>query len=144
MSNSIFQLCVELERDIASFYEKVKNVSRYKSNAIILNKMVEESTQHAASMENMAKDIEIPVFNKQIVLTLQEKIKNSLWNEIMNEPDTEVVKQKLAKTEETAGKMYYAISGYLNNLAEYYKKLAKKVEGIALQELNHMESILKL
>lgn len=143
MGLNAFDLIAELERDIVDFYKKVLNVNRFSELKDIFENMEFVSDNHEKSVNEMASRLKQPSFNRQLVFKMQEQIKTNLWNEIMSENDKNVVLEKVAKGEESIGKLYEAISSYYLNVSNYYKEISDHISNMAQEEYQHRDAILK-
>lgn len=144
MSIHIFELIENLEIDLANFYSRVKSVVRLRQHVNTFELMESVSRNHAKRVAELENTYNEPKFNKTAVFDMHNKIKEELWDDIVQEKNENIVLEKLAIAEEETGDLYHAISGFYDHMAKYYKGLSQEIEKISNEEYQHRDALLKL
>lgn len=144
MDESFFDLIVELEKDLALFYHKVKSVSRFRPFIETFSLMATVSENHSNRIKGIDSKYTKPTFNKKAVKNLHNRIKDKLWDEITVETDENSIIGKMANSEEQIGDLYKAISEFLGLLGSYYLEISNEIENISGEEYGHRDALLKL
>ena len=101
----LFKLIVDLENDLADFYQEIGQIDRLKAFADIFSFMADHSQRHARRIESIAQVIRIPTLNTEPIESLHQRLKSSLFEQIRDEKDEKTVMRKLAHTEEVVGQL---------------------------------------
>lgn len=144
METSFFNLIIELENDLALFYHKVKQVSRFRPFVETFSLMATVSENHSKRIQAIEKKYTRPTFNRKAVLDLHNLIKNELWDEITAEEDEKKIIKTMAASEEKIGNLYRAMSEFLGLLGAYYLEVATEIEHISGEEYGHRDALLRL
>jgi len=144
MSNDIFDLLAELEIFIVELYAKAKNLYRLKNFTDTFQLMETVSANHSQKIKEIGDKTKITGFDRSAVINMHHKIRDKLWNDIINENDENEVLRKMSVSEESVGKLYLAISAYYEKISEEYKILSTEIQSIANEEFDHRDGLLKL
>ena len=134
---------IQIEEELAEFYNKVKTISRLDSAKDTFQYMVEESFQHAREIEDMKEKFTKPVFQSSAIVDIARKIRESLFTTIVQEKNYNHAIDQMAGTEETIGKIYKSVAAFYSKLSDYYKELSNTIFSIASEETEHQEMLLK-
>ncbi|MBN2160699.1 MAG: hypothetical protein JW807_15020 [Spirochaetes bacterium] len=143
MTNEYMNFIIFLEKTLATYYQKIKNLPRLEGTRNVLEFMEVHSFEHAEIMEEANKKLVKPAVRDSIITDFQNNLLNTVFKKISDEKDILTVLQILANSEESIGKLYQSISGLLNKIAEHYHAVAAEIEKIALQEYDHRDLLLK-
>lgn len=143
MRDEIFDLIIQLEESFADFYKKLKTNEHLKDFHDTLKLMEDHCHLHSNEMKEFAEKIIKPTFNKPAVVELDNRMKDSLFKEILHNNDNLRSLQDMANAEETLGELYLSISQYLKKLQEYYGEMIKGLEKISNDEFIHRDYILR-
>ena len=138
----VLDLAVALERDLADFYQKIGEIDRLRQFADIFSFMVDHSANHAVQIEKAATSLEWPALNVEPINALHRRIKSTLREQIRNETDERVVREKLARTEEIIGQLYQSIAQHYHKLAASCILVAEQFEALSGEEYGHRDYIL--
>ncbi len=144
MPLDIFELVSELEIHIAELYGKMKIISRFRDYFDTFRLMEEISFDHSEKIKDLMKKYTVAAFDRISVIKIHDKIKNKLWENVIDSNDEKSIIKKMSESEESVGKLYYAIAAYYKKLSEYYINISKEMEIIAGEEFDHKELLLKL
>jgi hypothetical protein len=144
MPLDIFELVSELEIHIAELYGKMKIISRFRDYFDTFRLMEEISFDHSEKIKDLMKKYTVAAFDRISVIKIHDKIKNKLWENVIDSNDEKSIIKKMSESEESVGKLYYAIAAYYKKLSEYYNSISKEMEIIAGEEFDHKELLLKL
>lgn len=140
---NVLQVFVKLEKDIAAFYQKLKNISSIRELIKTYEKMERQSSHHAERIMNDYKSFRIHDIDIAPLIILHNHVKRNLLDEIKNESNILFVLQKLADAEEQLGKIYKSIAVHYKKNAEKYLRLSEAIERIGDEEFDHRDAILK-
>lgn len=144
MSLDIFELLAELEVQIAELYGRMKIISKLKAYFDSFSLMEEISYDHSEKIKDIFKKYSMSSFDRSAFLKIHDKIKNKLWDSIIEENDENKILLKMSESEESVGKLYYAISAYYKKLSDYYNKVSLEMNTIANDEFDHRDLLLNL
>jgi len=144
MPLDIFELVSELEIHIAELYGKMKIISRFRDYFDTFRLMEEISFDHSEKIKDLMKKYTVSAFDRISVIKIHDKIKNKLWENVIESNDEKSIIKKMSESEESVGKLYFAIAAYYKKLSEYYNNISKEMEKIASEEFDHKELLLKL
>jgi hypothetical protein len=142
MALSTLELVSQLERDIAAFYIRLKNLAGYLRSDDTIDSMIRESMEHAERVDMLAKKYDKPEIKHHIVRELHEQIMSALVTEIGSSRSMRIGIEKIAHTEEQVGKLYQFIAGYYEKLALYYTNIAEEMKVIAKEEFDHRDRVM--
>ncbi len=138
----LFQLIVDLENDLADFYQEIGQVERLKPFADIFSFMADHSQRHARRIQNMAEVVDPPGLNAEPVKELHQRLKTSLHAKILEENDEDRALGQLARTEEVVGQLYHSMAAHYRRLAGAYADVADQLEELSREEYSHRDYIL--
>ncbi|MFC1671048.1 hypothetical protein ACFL20_11715 [Spirochaetota bacterium] len=142
MTNKFLDLLVLLENALASFYGKVKNLSRFREARNVLEFMELHSYAHAQIIEQSKVKFKRPVIKEKAIIEFQKNITKSVFDQVSTEKDIIKLLKTLADSEESIGMMYKSIVKHLKGLAQYYTDMAKEIEEISNEEMHHRDLLL--
>ncbi len=137
-----FRLIVELENDLADFYQEIGQIERLKPFADIFSFMADHSQRHARRIEAMAAAVNLPVLNPEPVKELHNRLKTSLHAKILGEKNQDRALRQLAHTEEVVGQLYHSMADHYRRLADAYADMAGQLEELSREEYSHRDYIL--
>lgn len=143
MTSEYLKFIVFLEKTLATYYQKIKNLPRLEGARNVLEFMEVHSFEHAEIMEDAGKKYVKPAVRDSMIADFQNNLLNSVFKKISDEKDILKVLQILADSEESLGKLYQSISGLLTKIADHYRDVAAEIEKIARQEFDHRDLLLK-
>ncbi len=138
----LFQLIVDLENDLADFYEEIGQGERLKSFADIFSFMADHSQRHARRIATMAAAADLPALNIEPVKALHQRLKTSLHAQILEDDDEDRALGRLAHTEEVVGQLYQSMADHYRKLAGAYADIADQLEELSREEYSHRDYIL--
>ncbi len=138
----LFRLIIDLETDLADFYQELGQAEQLKAFADIFTFMADHSQGHARRIEALARDIDLPVLNVAPVKELHRRLKASLQAQIQNEKDEDRALRQLAHTEEVVGQLYQSMADHYRRTAGAYEELADQLEELSKEEYSHRDYIL--
>jgi len=140
---NVLKVFVKLEKDLAAFYRKLKNVSSIREIIETYEKMEQQSENHAEIILKDYQKYRIPDLDIEPLIVLHNHVKVKFLEEIKNESNILYVLQKLAEGEEQLGKIYKSIAAHYKKNSEKYEHLSKAIEKIAGEEFAHRDYILR-
>lgn len=140
---NVLKVFVRLEKDIAAFYGKLKNVSTVREFVDTYEKMERQSSAHAENILKDYKAFRIPDLDISPLIVLHNHVKENLLEEIKNEGDIGFVLEKLAGAEEQLGKIYKSIAIHYKRNAQKFQMLGEAINRIGDEEFQHRDVILK-
>jgi len=143
MPNKFLDLMIFLENTLASFYAKIKKLSRLKAAKSVLEFMEYHSYAHAQIIEQTKEKFKNPVISEKAIVDFQKNITENVFKQVSNEEDIIKVLKTLADSEESIGKMYISIVKHLRNLSQYYSDIANEIEAISKEEMRHRDLLLR-
>jgi hypothetical protein len=143
MTNEYLNFIVFLENTLATYYQKIKLLPRLDGARAVLEFMEQHSFEHAAIIEKAMKKYPKPAVRENIITDFQNNLLNKTFKKISSENDILKVLEDLAGAEESLGKLYESLGGLMNKISEHYAAVAKEINGIAKQEYNHRDLLLK-
>ena len=145
MEMTIADLVRSLENDLADFYARIKGLSRFEESKPLFQVMEEQSRQHAKSADEISRRHPVPGdFNLAGIIEVQARVKRTLFQEVIKEPDPLVVYRKLADGEETISLLYRRIAEHFRSLSPDHRPAAEHFDRLADEEMAHRDAILKL
>ncbi|HSB69100.1 MAG TPA: hypothetical protein VLH58_08915 [Candidatus Methylomirabilis sp.] len=145
MEMAIADLVRSLENDLASFYARIKGLSRFEESKRLFQIMEEQCRQHAQSAEEISRRHPVPGdLNLAGIIEVQARIMRTLFHEIIQEPDLLIVYRKLADGEETISLLYRRIAEHFRSLSPDHQPAAEEFDRLADEEMTHRDAILKL
>jgi len=139
---NVLKVFVKLEKDIALFYQKLKNISTISEMGKTYEKMERQSAHHAERIMQDYQAFRIRDLDIEPLIVLHNHVKRNLLEEIKNESNILFILQKLADAEEQLGKIYKSIAAHYRMNAEKYETLSKAIEKIGEEEFMHRDVIL--
>jgi hypothetical protein len=143
MTNEYIKFIIFLENTLATFYQKIKNLARLEGARSILEFMEVHSFEHAKIIEGMKEEFPKPVMHENMIADFQNNLLDNVFANISKENDILKVLEMLAGSEESLGKLYESMARLLRKTADYHNMIAAKIEGIASQEFQHSDLLLK-
>ena len=143
MAHKFLDLLILLENALASFYGKIKNLSRFKEAKAVLEFMELHSYAHAQIIEQSKSKYKKPVIKEKAIINFQKNITKSVFDKVSNETDLSKMLKTLADSEESIGMMYKSIVKHLKGMAQYYNDIANEIEEISEEEMHHRDLLLK-
>jgi rubrerythrin len=143
MEKEVLDLIIQVEEDLAAFYNKVKGISRLDSAKGVFQYMVEESFKHARSIESLKNKFEKPGIQTTLVLDITHKIREKLFTNIIQEKNYNKAIDQMAQTEENIGKLYANIAAFYLKLSSYYQKVSESINHISEEEMEHRDKLLQ-
>jgi hypothetical protein len=140
---NVLKVFVRLEKDIAAFYSKLKNISIIREVVNTYEKMEQQSESHAKKIMNDYNAFRIPDLDIEPLMVLHNHVKQNLLEEIKNESNVVYILQKLADAEEKLGKIYKSIAIHYKRNGEKYLNLSSAIDTIGDEEYMHRDVILK-
>lgn len=140
---NVLKVFVKLEKDLAAFYKKLKNISSIREIIKTYEKMEQQSSHHAERIMRDYKAFRIHDIDIAPLIVLHNHVKRNLMEEIKNESNILYILQKLADSEEQLGKIYKSIAIHYKKNAEKYLKLSEAIDQIGDEEYYHRDAILK-
>lgn len=140
---NVLKVFVKLEKDIAAFYHKLKNISLIREVVNTYEKMERQSESHAKKIMNDYKAFRIQDLDIEPLIVLHNHVKQNLLEEIKNESNVVYILQKLADAEEKLGKIYKSIAVHYKRNGEKYLNLSSAINKIGDEEFMHRDVILK-
>ncbi len=140
----ILDLIVFLENDLAECYRTLGLKQQTLSSTEIFERLRLETEGHAAAIQKMADLIQEKTLNSQAILGVHKNLKEILISKIRPGLDDHELTAELAKVEEGVSHIYSALAEFAKVQALSYDKIAKAVADLALQELRHRDTLLKL
>ena len=128
---------------LPTFYQKIKNLARLEGARNVLEFMEVHSFEHAKIIEEIKEQFPKPVMRENMIADFQNNMINSVFAKVSEEKDILKVLEILADSEESLGKLYESMARLLKKMADYNLMIAEKIEGIASQEYNHRDLLLK-
>jgi hypothetical protein len=144
MALDIFKTLEELELTIVELYSKARSLSRLRPFVETFQMMETVSFNHSQLIREAGEKVSIPTFDKNAILIMHRKMRDKLWNDIMKDEDENSILKKMATSEESVGKLYLAISSYYQKLSDAFKNVSNEIQGIAQEEFEHRDALLKL
>ena len=138
----LFRLIVDLENDLADFYQEIGQTEHLKAFADIFSFMADHSQRHARRIEGMAASFNLPALNIEPVKELHRRLKSSLQAQIQKEKDEDRAMRQLAHTEEVVGQLYQSMADHYRKLAGAHADLADQLEELSREEYSHRDYIL--
>lgn len=139
---NVLKVFVKLEKDIAAFYRKLKNISSISQIVKTYDKMERQSANHAERIMKDYKSFRINDLDIAPLIVLHNHVKRNLLEEIKNESNILFILQKLADAEEQLGKIYKSIALHYKKNAEKYIMLSEAIDKIGDEEYAHRDAIL--
>jgi hypothetical protein len=143
MTNEYINFIIFLENTLATFYQKIKNLARLEGARNVLEFMEVHSFEHAKIIEEIKGQFPKPVMREGMISDFQNNLLDKVFKKISGEKDILKVLEMLADSEESLGKLYESIARLLKKMADHNLMIAEKIEGIAKQEYNHRDLLLK-
>lgn len=143
MTNEYMNFIVFLEKTLATYYQKIKNLPRLEGARNVLEFMEVHSYEHAEIIEEAGRKLVKPAVRDNMIADFQNNLLNTVFKKISDEKDIFNVLQILADAEESLGKLYQSISGLMVKIADHYRDVASEIEKIARQEYDHRDLLLK-
>jgi rubrerythrin len=140
---ALFKLIVDLENDLADFYQDLGQVDRLKAFADVFSFLADHSQRHARRIEKTARSAEMPILNTDPIRELHQRLKASLREQVRNEKDEGKVMRQLARTEEVIGQLYHSMSENYRKQAAACTAIADQLEEISREEYGHRDYILE-
>jgi hypothetical protein len=106
--------------------------------------MEEISYDHSEKIKDIQKKHTVGAFDRTAFIKIHDKIKNKLWDNVIEEDDENKILKKMGEAEESVGKLYFAVSAYYKKLSEHYDQIATEMDAIANDEFDHKELLIKL
>ena len=144
MPLGIFELLSELEVQIAQLYGRMKIISKLKQYFDSFSLMEEISYDHSEKINDIVKKYTIASFDRSAFIKIHDKIKNKLWESVIQEDDENKILKKMSESEESVGKLYFAVSAYFKKLSDQYKQISLEMDKIANDEFDHKDLLLNL
>ncbi len=142
MEDSILESMVRMEEELAALYSKIKKLSRFDPIKDVLQYLIVETLSHARKIDELKKKPIKPVLQVALIPVLFEKIKETLFNTLVQEKSYNKSIDKMAGMEDNLGKIYKTIASYYSNLSDYYKSHSDLINQIMLEEIIHKEKLL--
>lgn len=139
----LFEVVRMLEKDLAKFYEKLRNVTQFQGFVDVFDAMAKHSNAHSKAISSKCQDIKIPELNIESIYKVHNKIKKSLFDQVTSEQDLDKGLTLLANSEEIIGQLYSSIAENYVKTANAYQKAADQLKQLAKDELRHRDFILK-
>ncbi len=139
----VLKVFVKLEKDIAAFYKKLKNISSIREIIKTYEKMEQQSSNHAERIMQDYNSFRIRDIDIAPLIVLHNHVKRNLLEEIKNESNILYILQKLADSEEQIGNIYKSIAVHYKKNAEKYLMLSEAIDKIGDEEFVHRDVILK-
>ena len=133
---------VQLEKDIAAFYERLSNAAGFEKFQNIFMKLSEHSHLHADKIGGLVEDFNVPELDLSPMQELQKIVKQRIIQHLNNESDVTVGCQKLADAEDILGKIYLTISANYEKVARSYQKASNQFKKLAQDEQQHRDQLL--
>jgi hypothetical protein len=143
MTNEYINFIIFLENTLATFYQKIKNLARLEGARNVMEFMEVHSFEHAKIIEEIKENFPKPVMRENMIADFQNNMIDSVFAKVSEEKDILKVLKMLADSEESLGKMYESMARLLKKTADYNLMIAEKIEGIASQEYQHRDLLLK-
>lgn len=143
MTLAIFDLISELELRISELYGRMRKISRFKDVSDTFGLMEKLSYDHSEKIKKMIKKYTVASFDRNAVIKIHDRIKDKLWENVLNGEDENSIIKKMSDSEESVGKLYFAISSYYKKLSEYYNNISIEMEKIAKEEYDHRDTLLE-
>jgi rubrerythrin len=143
MAVPVFDFIASLERDIAAFYLKLKSVSQLARSGELFDFMATHSEGHASIVDAIARKHARPEIRQDVIKEFHDKIKESLFTEIVASDNLSEVIDKIARTEELVGKLYAVIADHYAKTANHYRAIADEITQISGEEFIHRDMALK-
>ncbi len=143
MPLDIFDLIAELETRIAELYGRMKIISRFNNVADTFELMEKLSYEHSEKIKKMIKKYSVASFDRNAVIKIHDRIKNKLWENVISGEDENTIIKKMSESEESVGKLYFAISSYYKKISQYYNNISNEMEKIAKDEYDHRDTLLE-
>jgi len=140
---NVLKVFVKLEKDLAAFYKKLKNISSIREIAKTYEKMEQQSSHHAKRIMKDYNSFRIHDIDIAPLIVLHNHVKQNLLEEIKNESNILYILQKLAEAEEQLGNIYKSIAVHYKKNAEKYLMLSEAIDKIGDEEFGHRDVILK-
>ncbi|MFH2130020.1 MAG: hypothetical protein ABIK68_06570 [bacterium] len=138
-----FGLVKSLEKDLARFYRKLRNITQLKELSDVFQAMEQQSSAHADRIDDQCKVMANTPLDVESIYGLHNKIKSSLFEKLSHEKDIHVALAQLAEAEELIGKLYASISKYYRKSAQIDASTADQFDNLAREEFQHRDFILK-
>lgn len=142
MELNIFDFLVDLEKNIARLYSRLRAYKQFSGSRELLDFMDAHSQGHADSIGSLRDQFKKPVLETSFFLQVHRNIEASLLDEVKQATSPTEVMDALAKTEELVGKMYGLLSNHYKKLASYYSGIAESIEKISHEEFAHRDMVL--
>lgn len=139
----VLKVFIKLEKDIAAFYKKLKNISSIGEIVRTYEKMEQQSSRHAERIMQDYKSFRIHDLDIAPLIILHNHVKKNLLEEIKNESNILYILQKLADSEEQLGNIYKSIAVHYKKNARKYMALGEAIDKIGDEEYSHRDVILK-
>ncbi len=143
MTNEYINFIIFLENTLATYYQKIKNLARLEGARNVLEFMEVHSFEHAKIIEEIKMQLPKPVMRENMIADFQNNLLDNVFKKISGEKDILKVLEMLADSEESLGKLYESMARLLKKMADHNLMIAEKIEGIASQEYNHRDLLLK-
>jgi len=143
MAIDILNVIIQLEDNLANFYSRLKVLARLKDVKPVLEFMETHSSAHAETIRNVQGKFKIPEFDHHKAIDLNEKIKNSVYAQVIHEMDISKSMDILADSEESIGEVYKTIAKYYEKVAEIYGHISSYIDKIGSEEFNHRDLLLQ-
>ena len=132
-----------LEKDLAKFYEKLRNVTQLNEFVDVFESMSKHSTAHSKNIASKYQKVKIPELEVESVYKVHSQIKKSLFEKVTSEQDVNKALALLANSEELIGKLYASIAENYDKTANAYQSASNQLKQLAEDELKHRDFILK-
>lgn len=142
MERDILTMIVDLEHDLAASYEQLNRLVRIRQENRPFDLLVLQSKGHAEAIETERDRNVKPRLDETAITTLHQRLKESVFREVIAEPDIARAHDRLADAERTLGRLYESIGTHCARMRDYYAALGSKIEAIAGEEYAH-EALLR-
>lgn len=143
MTNEYINFIVFLENTLATYYQKIKNLTRLEPARAVLEFMEVHSFEHAKIIEDVRGKYPRPIVRESLITDFQNNLLNTVFQKISDEKDILRILEILADSEESVGKLYQSFARLLKKLSDHYLSVAEEIEKIAKQEFDHRDLLLK-
>jgi hypothetical protein len=139
----LFEVIKMLEKDLAKFYEKLRNVTQFQEFVEVFDTMAKHSNAHSQAISSRYQSIKLPELNLESIYKLHNQIKKSLFDQVTSEQNRQKALILLANSEEIIGQLYSSIAENYVKTANAYQTAADQLKQLAKDELRHRDFILK-
>ncbi len=143
MKSEFLDFIAFLEKTIASFYEQMTRDTEFERIKSVLEFMETHSLEHAEKIEELNRSIERPELSRELIIDYQNNLTQNVKKEVSRNKNIPEVLKTLADSEEALALLYKKVGTLMNDIADYYKRIASEIQVLAEDEYQHRDLLLK-